>query len=164
MEKIINEGGINGLGEGIVNINSEDFKILRENIKAQSALLSIDEKRSNILLSYRFQMESYVRDLNINFKSLGYFIKGLLKELGIKSKHLANYLDYEESNFSAFLNGRRKINADLALKLGRIFQLSPSLLLHIQTLNELKSYEKDNREKYLDYSIDDLLTAKKRIF
>lgn len=157
MKRIINEGGINGLGEGVVNINSEDFKILREKIQTQSSLMSLDEQRSNILLSYRFQMESYLRDLNISLKSLGYFIKGLLKELGIKSKDLANYLDYEESNFSAFLNGRRKINADLALKLGRIFCISPSLLLHIQSLNELKSYEKDNREKYLDYNIDDLL-------
>jgi len=157
MKKIINEGGVNGLGEGIVNINSKDFKILREKIQAESALLSVDERRNHILLSYRLQMESYLRDMDINLKSLGFFIKELLKELGIKSKQLAGYLDYEESNFSAFLNGRRKINADLALKLGKIFRLAPSLLLNIQSLNELKSYEKDNREKYLNYSIDDLL-------
>lgn len=157
MKKIVNEGGINGLGEGIVNINSEDFKVLREKIKTQSALLGVDEKRSNILLSFKFQMESYLKDKNISLKSLGFFIKELLQELGIKNKQLANYLDYEESNFSAFLNGRRKINADLALKLGKIFQLAPSLLLNIQSLNELKNYEKNNSEKYLSYSIDDLL-------
>lgn len=157
MKKIINEGGVNGLGEGMVNINSEDFKTLREKIKTQSALLGVDEKRSNILLSFKFQMESYIKDNNISLKSLGFFIKELLQALGIKNKQLANYLECEESNFSAFLNGRRKINADLALKLGKIFQLAPSLLLSIQSLNELKNYEKDNSNKYLSYSIDDLL-------
>jgi len=157
MEKIVNEGGINGLGEGVVNINSEDFKVLREKIQTHSALLSKGDIRSNILLSFKFQMESYIGNTLGNLKPLGLFIKELLKELGIKSKDLASYLDYEESNFSAFLNGRRKINSDLALKLGKIFQVSPSLLLNVQNLNELKRFEKDNQEKYLDYSIEDLL-------
>jgi len=156
-EKIVNEGGINGLGKGVVNINSKDFKALQEMIKERYKSLKPEEKRNNILLSIRFQMESYLERNDGTLKSVGLFIKDLTKELGIKNRDLANYLDYEESNLSSFLNGRRKLNADLAIKLGKIFKLSPSLLMNVQIQNELKKFEKENKKNYLSYDIEDLL-------
>lgn len=155
--KIVNEGGINGSGEGIVNINSTDFKVLQSMIEERSKSLTPEEKLSNILLSIRFQMESYLEREENTIKAVGLFIKSVIKELGIKSRDLAIYLDYEESNLSSFLNGRRKLNTDLAMKLGRIFKLSPTLLLNIQVHNELKEFEEVNNNKYLNYKIDDLL-------
>lgn len=155
--KIVNQGGINGLGEGIVNINSKDFKALQSVIQERNKSLTPEEKLSNSLLSIRFQMESYLEREETTIKAIGWFIKSLIKELGIKNRDLATYLDYEESNLSSFLNGRRKLNTDLAMKLGRVFKLSPKLLLNIQVYNELKAFEEINNNKYLNYNIDDLL-------
>lgn len=155
--KIVNEGGINGSGEGVVNINSKDFKALQAMIKERSKLLSPEEKRNNTMLSIRFQMESYLERKDSSIKAVGLFIKDLIKELGIKNRDLANYLDYEESNLSSFLNGRRKLNPDLAIKLGRVFKLSPTLLLNVQIYNELKKFEEANKKNYLSYDIEDLL-------
>ena len=35
MGKIINEGGINGTGQGVVNINSQDYKELQKVIQGE---------------------------------------------------------------------------------------------------------------------------------
>lgn len=57
-ENIINEGGVNGLGKGIVNTNSEEFKFLRAKILRESNNQTKEQKLENHLLSLRFQMES----------------------------------------------------------------------------------------------------------
>lgn len=60
--KIVNEGGINGSGKGFVDTNSEDFKILQAKIKEHYAALSPEQKRKNILFSYRLQLGDYKID------------------------------------------------------------------------------------------------------
>ena len=58
-QEIINEGGINGTGEALVNTNSEEFRALQAHIQADSSAQSEAVKIENGLLSVRFQMESY---------------------------------------------------------------------------------------------------------
>lgn len=59
---IINEGGINGSGEGLVNTNSKEFKYLQRMIKEASMAQSEQQKTENRFLSIRFQMEAYLRE------------------------------------------------------------------------------------------------------
>jgi hypothetical protein len=58
--KEINPGGVNGLGEALVNTNSRDFLELKAMIQKHASSLSEEEKMENAFLSIRFQMESYL--------------------------------------------------------------------------------------------------------
>ena len=151
------EDGINGSGKGFVNVNSKDFKVLREKIQEHYDCLSDEEKRDNILFSYRMKMERYFNSDTDEIKEVGFFVKELIKSLNIKNKDFAKYINYEESNISAFLNGKRKVNPDLALKIAKIFKLDPILIMNIQSKNELKFFAKINEKKYVKYNIGDLL-------
>jgi len=45
----------------------------------------------------------------------------------------------------------------LALKLGKIFRINPTLWIHIQSKNELTRMGKENKKEYQKYNINDLL-------
>lgn len=156
-EKIINEGGINGLGIGVVNTNSEEFKELQRLIIVKAKKQSKKKILENKLLSLRFQMESYLYKQSPDIVEVGWFLKKFLKELGIKNKVFAEYIEFQESNISALFNGNRKINTDLALKLGKIFRVDPTLWIHIQSKNELLRMGEENKKEYQKYNINDLL-------
>jgi len=158
-ENIINEEGINGTGKGFINTNSKDFKALQAAIQAHAARLSPQEKRENLMLSTRFQMESYLKDDAIDIKAAGVFVKELIKLLGITNQDLARYVECEESNMSAFLNGKRRINTDLAIKLGQIFKFDPTLILNIQNKNDIKHLHATPKTNYKKYDVADLVAA-----
>lgn len=151
------EDGIQGLGVGIVNTNSKEFKYLQEKIIEESLKQSKEQILENHLLSLRFQMESYLAEDNENVREVGSFLKEFVRILGIKNKIFAEYIGYKESNLSALFKGNRKINIDLALKLGNIFKIDPTLWIHIQGKNELEKMKKENENEYHKYTIDDLL-------
>ncbi len=134
---IINAGGINGLGETKIDTSQPDFLELKTMIQAQSSLQNATLKINNEFLSIRFQMESYIQAETDNLILAGDFIEKFLKIIKVKKKDFATYLDYEETNLSALLRGRRKVNADLAIKLGSIFNVNPAIWLHIESKNEL---------------------------
>ena len=154
--KIIDEG-INGLGVGIINTNSKEFKELQKIISHQSKKQSKKKILDNKLLSLRFKMESYLDNSDKSIVEVGWFLKEFLRELNIKNKTFAEYINFQESNLSALFTGKRKINIDLALKLGKIFRVAPTLWIHIQSKNELIRLEKENKREYQKYNIDDLL-------
>ncbi len=156
-KKILNEGGIQGQGIGVVNTNSLEFKYLQEKIIEVSKKQSKKEVLENNLLSLRFQMESYLLVRDEEIIEVGYFLKELVKVVKIKNKVFAEYIGSKESNLSALYNGTRKISIDLALKLGRIFRIDPTLWIHIQSKNELMKMKEENERKYHKYNIDDLL-------
>lgn len=157
-QKIINEGGIIGTGRGLVNQNSKEFKALQNVIRAKSKELKESELIANQLLSLRFQMESYLEiEHPKKIKSVGGFLEEYVEALKIKKRVLAKYIDYKESNLSAIFKGKRKINIDLAIKLGEIFDVNPSIWLHIQSKNELMEIIEKDKKKYEKYSLKDLL-------
>ena len=84
-------------------------------------------------------------------------MEAFIKTINIKKSKFANYIDYGGSNLSALLKGRRKINVDLAIKFGEIFQTDPSIWLHIQSKNELMEIRSHQKEKYSKYNLEDLL-------
>jgi len=157
-QKIINEGGIQGTGEGLVNQNSNEFKELQKLIEARSKELSESELIANQLLSLRFQMESYLSvEHPKEVIQVGEFLEEFVEALKIKKKEFAKYIEYKESNLSAIFKGRRKINTDLAIKFGEIFRMNPVIWLHIQSKNELIEIIDRNKKKYERYKLEDLL-------
>ncbi|MEL7123179.1 MAG: helix-turn-helix domain-containing protein [Bacteroidota bacterium] len=157
-QKIVNEGGIIGKGEGLVNQNSKDFKLLQEIINGRSNELNKTDSIINRLLSIRFQMESYLyKEHSGELIKAGTFLENFISVLNIKKKDFAEYIDYKESNLSAVFKGRRKINIDLAIKLGEIFRVDPVLWLHIQSKNELREFIDSDNERYKKYKLEDLL-------
>lgn len=155
--KIIKDEGVNGLGLGVINTNSKEFKELQKIIIEQSKKQPKKNVFENKLLSLRFQMESYLNKKDSTIIEVGWFLKEFLRELEIKNKKFAEYIGFQESNLSALFTGKRKINIDLALKLGKIFRVEPTLWIHIQSKNELTRLEAENKKKYQKYNIDDLL-------
>lgn len=154
---MINEGGINGLGESLVNLNSNSFKNLQEAIINHSLNQSDSGRIRNSIISLRFQMESYLsNESSEEVIPAGSFIEKLLKVTGISKKKFSNYIDYDYSNLIATLKGRRKINPDLAIKVGKIFGINPAIWLHIESKNELLSHMSSNLE-YDKYSLLELI-------
>lgn len=156
--------GIIGLGRGYVDTESADFKALQTAILEHSQKQSPKDKLRNELLRLRFKMEEYnSKTLPQNPVEAGEFIKEFLKLLDIQSKVFAQYIGYQESNLSALYKGRRKINHDLALKLGKIFNTTPDLWLSIQTKNELWKIQQADKEQYEKYSLKDLVAFKEKM-
>ncbi len=58
-------------------------------------------------------------------------------KFNLKNKTLARYLDLKEPDLSAVLNGKRRINIDLALKLEQYFGIEAEIWLSIQLKNEV---------------------------
>ena len=103
-------------------------------------------------------MENYVL---INAPSeiieVGEFLKKHLKAIKVKNKEFATYIELEESNLSSIIRGRRKINIDVAIKLGQVFERDPNLWSLIQSKNELLAVDKKRKLEYQKYKLDDLL-------
>lgn len=156
--EIVNAGGINGTGKGIVNTNSEDYKGLQKAILAHAKNQSPEEKINYQLVSLKFQMQSYLQEEKIeNIKEIGHFLQAHIKAIGIKNNFFAKYIDLEASNMSAILKGKRKINTLLAYKLGQIFSTNPNLWLQIQSKNELLHITKEKGADSRIYKLHDLL-------
>ena len=156
--QMTNEGGINGLGEGLINTNSAEFKHLKEMIASAYSDQKASEVIENQFLSIRFNMESYLNSDSDEIINTGEFIKMYLSALDAKATTFAKYIGYEKSNLSALMNGRRKINPSLAIKLGRVFKVNPVIWLHLEVKNELKREKQVNSSNYDTYSLKDFLS------
>ena len=84
-KKIVNAGGINGLGEGLINTNSDEFKHLQKMIKQASQNESEQEKIENQFLSIRFQMESYLSSEVEQIIPAGEFLDQFIKVIAVKN-------------------------------------------------------------------------------
>ena len=73
-KKTIKADGLQGLGIGVVNTNSKEFRCLQEKIKEESQRQSKKQILENQLLSLRFQMERYLREDPAIVKEVGAFL------------------------------------------------------------------------------------------
>ncbi|MEM7573882.1 MAG: hypothetical protein AAF433_13330 [Bacteroidota bacterium] len=90
---LVNAGGINGLGESLINLNSESFRGLQAIIMARHADQTTAEKLANRIISLRFQMESYLAEEQTDtILPAGYFIEQLLQAASISKKRFAEYI------------------------------------------------------------------------
>lgn len=147
-----------GTGSGLINPNSEDFRMLRKKILEHSASLSPQQKMNNQLLGIKLRMESYYRaESPKEILPAGKFLKELVEATGVSHKDFAEYIGYKNSNLSALYNGKRRINYDLALKLGSIFKINPILWLNLQNKVELLQIGIENDVAYGKFQLSDLL-------
>ena len=115
---------------------------------------------NKIFISYSWKNETIVDE--IDMKLAGAFLKQYLKPLRIKQTKFANYIGLKPSNFSKSINGERPINYDLALILGKIFNIDPMLWIEIQTKNELNKLKNAEDNRY-NYSLNDLMSGSKNV-
>jgi len=68
----------------------------------------------------------------------GEFIKeDILHELGLSQAQLATLLGVSRRTINQLVNGKRKITADLALRLGKFTNTSPELWMNLQASLDL---------------------------
>ena len=142
----VNAGGINGLGEGLINTNSQEFKHLQNMIQLASKNERQERRMENQLLSIRFQMESYLNEKIEEIIPAGEFLERFIQAIQVKKKDFAKYINYDATNLAAVLKGRRKVNSDMAIKLGKIlaYSLRFGCILKVKT-NWKKKSKKTNR-------------------
>jgi addiction module HigA family antidote len=157
---MINKGGINGTGKGVVNTNSEHYKALKKTIQEHAKQQTKEKQIRYQLIGLKFQMESYI-DAEQPQKIIdsGMFLKKYLKAININNKVFANFIELEEANLSMILNGKRKINTELAYKLGQLFNINPNYWLLIQSKNELLEVVNKGQLAHKKYQLSDLLAV-----
>ena len=157
-EYFVNEGGIIGSQNNTFNSSSEDFFKVREIIMKASKSQTPQQKLENNLFSLKLDLEDYLNDKNPEKVLLvGTFLKELMSIYKIKHRTFASYIGLSESNLSAIIAGRRKINNDLALKLGHIFKTEADIWINIQNKNDLLMIKREDNSKYTKYKLEDLV-------
>lgn len=158
---IVNEGGILGFKNSSEKISAEEFKLIKAEIDKLVEKQTPEQRLKNKLTSLKYKMEDYLEKNNPdNVVAVGYFIDELLKILEIKNKIFAEFIEVSKYDLSKIINGRKKINNDMALKLGHIFSIKADLWIDIQNKNELLMLEKEDSNKYQKYRLEDLLARR----
>jgi addiction module HigA family antidote len=113
------------------------------------------------LLMLKYQMEGYLTSGTTEEKTVGEFLKTILKTLQIQQNQFAEYIGLKPSNLSKLISGERTINYDLALIFGRLFNHNAMLWIEIQAKNELDKLRNTESNKYAVYSLNDLVKEHK---
>lgn len=148
-----------GDGTGHTDPENEEVKatlqIMRERVDAYSP----EQKLKNKLFKLRIEMFLFVDpDQNQRTgKTVAEFLRSFINTIGIKNKEFAQYLNLKESNLSAILNGKRRINIELAFKLGQLFEMRPELWLQVQSKHEMIQLETEKKSMGQQYKLEDLL-------
>lgn len=153
---IINEGGINGTGKGVLNTNSQDFITLRQKIVEAAEKRNPIDRMEDQLLGIRFRMESSMKKEDETIGA-GTFLRECIQVLKVKNKQFAAYIDYEESNLSAICHGRRKITPELAMKFFKITGIPAELWLGIQNKEELALLNETKQMGFNHMNLRDLI-------
>lgn len=161
-EEFINYGGINGIGDKAIDTESDEFKTIQSMIIAHSKKQSPEQRLKTEILAIKLEMINYLEEKEVTqIFTVGYFIKELLNLLKIKNKTFAEYVSLSKTNLSAIINGKRKINFDLAFKFESIFKIEHSLWLNIESKNESIELKKQHGYKYNKFCLSDLLEKEK---
>ncbi len=150
----INAGGVNGTGEGVVNVNSESFKALRKAVEEHAKTIPEKDKIRYRLISVRLQMETYLREEISEQKSVGDFLKQCISALGVKNKEFADFIEIKESNLSSIIKGKRRVPPELAFTLGSLLNVPPNLWLGVQSKNELLKVEATEPKKFDKFKLE----------
>ena len=140
-----------------MDTDTKEFNEFQALLLNKSRYRSEKQKKQIELTALRFKMEDYLRSEEEVFKPAGGFLKSYLKVLQIQQNRFADYIGLRPSNLSKLINGERPINYELALILGKIFNLDPLLWLDIQAKNELRRLTRSKQKDYFKYSLEDLM-------
>ena len=157
-ETIIDQDRILGFESSSDKISDEEYKLIKGRIDSFLETQSPKQKIENKILSLKYKMEDYIDQKEPeNILFVGSFIRELLDIINIKDKNFAEYIGFSKYDFSKIVNGKRKLNSDLAIKLGQIFKIKPNLWIEIEIKNELFFLEKEKNNEYKKYSLDYLI-------
>lgn len=133
---------------------------LRDFILSESKKQSPERRWKNELLSIQYRIEDYIRSEETKDQlSMLDFVKLYLSAFNITLKKMAGIFEMKDSNLHKYLKGDRRLNSDLAMKLGAFFHTRPELWYLIQAKNEildLKARE-EGLKKYEKYDIEKIL-------
>lgn len=160
MKKRIDETQENMLTQRM-DVGTQGFDDFQAILLKKSRKRTENQKRRIDLLTIKYEMEDYLNLDKSEVKSVGEFLKNILKTLKIQQKQFAEYLGLKPSNLSKLISGERTINYDLALIFGRLFNHNPMLWIEIQAKNELNRLLHAERKKYSVYSLNDLVKEHK---
>lgn len=74
----------------------------------------------------------------------GYHISEELRERGVSQAELARSLHLPASRVSEVIRGRRSVNADFALRLGRWMGTGPDIWLNLQKTYDMRIAEREH--------------------
>jgi addiction module HigA family antidote len=120
-----------------------EIQQLQADILSNSSKIPEKKKVEYKLNALLHQMQEYVKDTNTKeVVNVGKFLEECLNTLNMKHKELAERLELNRPNLSAIINGKRKLNIELAYTLGKVFHTDGKLWLDIQVKNEWIEYLK----------------------
>jgi antitoxin HigA-1 len=140
--------------------NDNEKASVKEIIRAHSATQSKERILTNRLLSIQYKLEDYIQnDNDTEVLKILDFVKMYLKALNLTKKELATYFEMRDSNLQKYLNGERKLNAKLVLKLSTFSHTKPEYWYRVEVKNELieLNKEKENVEYYKKFDYRNLV-------
>lgn len=142
--------------------NEDKSKKLREFILMESKKQSPERRLKNQLLSIKYKIEDYIESENVDeeMKILD-FVKMYLKSFDITQRKLAAAFEMQDSNLHKYLKGERRLNPDIAFKLGSFSHTKPEIWYFIQAKNELLNLKKEKNtiKKYEKYGYEKILVS-----
>ena len=154
----LNPGGVNGMGNQLIDSQSEEMKLLKEKIRIEAAGMSRTQKLENQVLEVRIRMQEYLSAYyQGELKGVGDFLGELLSKSEIQQNAFAKYVGIQAPNLNAIIKGKRKISSKLSLQLADIFKIPAETWLGIQAKNELAMAQQLLQEEEVEYRLRDLL-------
>jgi plasmid maintenance system antidote protein VapI len=119
------------------------------------------EQRLNVRLkTIQYKMEDYIaqRDSS-NIIEIVDFVDDFLKLFRMQKNEFAKILGMNYANLYKYLNGERKLNADLVLKISSFSHTTPEIWLFIEAKNNMLELKKNKQEidKYRKYNFENYL-------
>ena len=142
------------------NPSKEELEGMKQEMLKASKAIPEKRKIQYKINALMHEMEDYLRSDNPEeFIAVGSFLKESLKILNVKNKDFANYIGMEAPNLSAVINGKRKLNIELADIFGQLFNTDGKIWLQLQTKNEWMSYMRSRQKSKPNkkYTLDQLI-------
>ncbi len=152
--RVFNQGVlINGF-----KASKDEMELLKKKMLKVSNSIPDKMKIQYKLNALVHEMEDYLKNDNAEeVIAVGSFLQECIKVLNVKNKDLAEYLGMEAPNLSAVINGKRKLNIELADILGQIFNIDGKLWLDVQIKNEWLNYTHSKSRVKKKYSLEKLI-------
>ena len=153
----------NGILTNQMDFGSEEFEEFQAFLLNKSRNRSNQQKRNIELIALKLKIEDYLDSEKPDIELVGDFLKQYLQALRIQQNKFADYIGLKPSNLSKLISGERPLNYNMALILGKIFDIHPMLWINIQAKNELNKLKNENNPKYHDYSLSDLIQENENV-
>lgn len=147
----------NGVLTNRMDVENQEFNEFQAILLNKSKTQTESQKRTVELLAIKFKMEDYLTSEDSEVKLAGEFLKSFLRTTHIRQNKFADYIGLRPSNLSKVIRGERPISHEIAIILSKIFNTEPMIWLNIQAKNEFKKITQSNKNKYTQYSLDDLV-------